>query len=237
MKITINKNKCQIKSFNLVPTEDGYELNMKVKDEDVLNKDTDFFNKVVIDYTDKDPEHKSEINSGKIVKDSGSGKAGNNSLSKYTINSNDNNSGLKNMDKPKEFKGSRKKIVVIEDDEMINKVIINKIKKFDVELHSARDGEEGIKLIMETIPDLIVTDLMMPYINGLEVVEHVRDKIKVKIPIIALSAIEDEDTILTAFKLGVDDYVTKPFGPDELLLRIKRLLSITDKAKNLRVSP
>ena len=71
-------------------------------------------------------------------------------------------------------------------------------------------------------PDLVITDIMMPYASGLEIVSMVKTQEK-KIPVIVLSAMGQEKVVLEAFDLGADDYMTKPFSPNELTVRVRKL--------------
>jgi two-component system response regulator VicR len=117
-----------------------------------------------------------------------------------------------------------KKILVIEDDKIINNIIEFLLKKEGYIIDVAKDGNEGLDKINASQPDLIITDIMLPYKSGLEVTSYVKTNFP-KIPIIIISALGKEDlTIIEAFKLGADDLVAKPFNPIELILRVKRLL-------------
>jgi two-component system response regulator VicR len=117
-----------------------------------------------------------------------------------------------------------KKILVIEDDKIINNIIEFLLKKEGYTIDIARDGNEGFDMINQNNYDLIITDIMLPYKSGLEVTSYVKNN-SPKIPIIIISALGKEDlTIIEAFKLGADDLVAKPFNPIELILRVKRLL-------------
>ena len=69
----------------------------------------------------------------------------------------------------------------------------------------------------------MVADIMMPYITGLELISHVRNVKNSQMPIIIISALDNDDTVLEAFRLGANDFISKPFKPNELILRIKRL--------------
>jgi two-component system, OmpR family, response regulator VicR len=116
------------------------------------------------------------------------------------------------------------KILVIEDDKIINNIIEFLLKKEGYTIDVAKDGNEGIEKINNNTPDLVITDIMLPYKSGLEVTSYVKEKFP-KIPIIIVSALGKEDqTIIEAFKLGADDLVAKPFNPVELVLRVKRFL-------------
>ena len=117
-----------------------------------------------------------------------------------------------------------KKLLVIEDDKIINNIIEFLLKKEGYLIDVAKDGNEGFDMINKNNYDLIITDIMLPYKSGLEVTSYVKANFP-KIPIIIVSALGKEDlTIIEAFKLGADDLVAKPFNPIELILRVKRLL-------------
>lgn len=117
-----------------------------------------------------------------------------------------------------------KKILVIEDDKIINNIIEFLLKKEGYHIDIARDGNEGMEKIQQSTPDLIITDIMLPYKSGLEITSFAKENYP-QIPIIVVSALGKEDlTIIEAFKLGADDLVAKPFNPIELILRVKRLL-------------
>jgi DNA-binding response OmpR family regulator len=99
------------------------------------------------------------------------------------------------------------------------------LKRDGFEIITAFDGKKGQEQIDNAEFDLMIIDLLMPYINGLELIEYVRRKLGKSIPIIVLSSVGLEETVLRAFELGADDYVVKPFSPNELSIRVKRLLT------------
>lgn len=117
------------------------------------------------------------------------------------------------------------KILVAEDEPMLLKTIELKLKKEGYEVITTVDGREAVAKIDEVDPDLVITDIMMPYVSGLEIVAIVRKKTNKRIPIIMLSAMEQEKVVMEAFELGADDYITKPFSLNELVIRVKRLIS------------
>ncbi len=117
------------------------------------------------------------------------------------------------------------KILVAEDEPMLLKTIELKLKKEGYEVIATADGREAIERIEKDAPDMIVTDIMMPYASGLEIINFIRQKMNRKIPIIILSAMEQEKVVMEAFELGADDYITKPFSLNELAIRVKRLMS------------
>lgn len=121
---------------------------------------------------------------------------------------------------------SKKKIVLAEDNTTLSLLLKFRLEKDGYELFMASDGKEAVELIETKTPDLILTDVMMPFISGLEVISHVRNKLELKIPIIVFSAAGQEEMVLKAFSLGANDFMGKPFSPNELVIRVKRLLSM-----------
>ena len=117
------------------------------------------------------------------------------------------------------------KILVAEDEPMLLKTIELKLKKEGYDVITATDGRDAITKIEGLVPDMVITDIMMPYASGLEIVSLVRKNTENKIPIIILSAMEQEKVVMEAFELGADDYITKPFSLNELAIRVKRLMS------------
>ena len=117
-----------------------------------------------------------------------------------------------------------KKIVLAEDNSTLSLLLKFRLEKEGYQLFIAEDGKKAIELIEENNPDLILSDIMMPFISGLEVISHVRNKLKVTPPIIVFSAAGQEEMVLKAFNLGANDFMGKPFSPNELVIRIKRLI-------------
>lgn len=115
-------------------------------------------------------------------------------------------------------------ILVAEDEIIMLKTIELRLKKDGHNVVVCQDGREAVAKIEEMSPDLIITDVMMPFLSGLEIIGTVRKKGGRKIPIIVLSAMGQENVVLEAFQLGADDYITKPFSPNELSVRVKRYL-------------
>lgn len=114
------------------------------------------------------------------------------------------------------------KILVAEDEPIMQKTIALRLKKDGHDVITTDNGREALSLISEQLPDLIITDIMMPYASGLEIVGTVKQAGR-KIPIIVLSAMGQENVVLEAFNLGADDFISKPFSPNELSMRVKRL--------------
>lgn len=116
-------------------------------------------------------------------------------------------------------------ILIIEDDDIMLKAIKNILGKAGYNVITAKDGKEAFDQMATADYDVVVTDLMMPYANGLEVVSRLRgDATKRHVSIIVVSSVGNEETITEAFRLGADDYLKKPIMAGELLIRIKKLL-------------
>jgi DNA-binding response OmpR family regulator len=119
--------------------------------------------------------------------------------------------------------------ILIADDEMIMlKIIELRLKKDGHEVIVTSNGEEALEQIKLQDPDMIIADIMMPFTSGLEIVSVVKHGgLYRKVPIIILSSMGQENVVLEAFNLGADDYITKPFSPHELSMRVKRLAPAT----------
>ncbi|GAA4889780.1 hypothetical protein GCM10023311_12340 [Flaviramulus aquimarinus] len=120
---------------------------------------------------------------------------------------------------------SKKKIVLAEDNTTLSLLLKFRLEKEGFNLYMAKDGKEAVELIENNSPDLIITDIMMPFISGLEVISHIRNKLNSETPIIVFSSAGQEEMVLKAFNLGANDFMGKPFSPNELMIRVKRLLS------------
>ena len=117
-------------------------------------------------------------------------------------------------------------ILLIEDDDIMLKAIRNILGKDGYNVITAKDGKEAFEKLDGGEYDVVVTDLMMPYANGLEVVSRLRsDETKRNVGIIVISSVGNEETITEAFRLGADDYLKKPIMAGELLIRIRKLLA------------
>ena len=102
------------------------------------------------------------------------------------------------------------------------KTIEVRLKKDGYEVITAQDGRDALGKFEQESPDMIITDIMMPYMSGLEIVGAVKGKAGKTTPIIVLSTMGQENVVLEAFKLGADDFITKPFSPKELSMRVQR---------------
>src|SRR5437762_8791697 len=116
-------------------------------------------------------------------------------------------------------------ILVVDDEPEAVELVEFNLKQAGFDVTTAADGEEALKKAKATLPGLIVLDLMLPEIDGLEVCKLLRrDPATSGIPIIMLTAKAAEIDRVLGLELGADDYITKPFSPRELLLRIKNLM-------------
>ena len=123
------------------------------------------------------------------------------------------------------------KILVVEDEELMLKALEFRLKKDGYTIIRAIDGRDAISRINEEDFDMVITDIMLPYNNGLEILNHVKKKSGKNVPVIVLSAVGLEKVVLEAFELGADDYITKPFSPTELSIRVKKLLKQSENVQ------
>jgi DNA-binding response OmpR family regulator len=123
-------------------------------------------------------------------------------------------------------------ILVIEDDEIVARTIERSLRGDDYKISIANSGVEGLKIARRRPPDLVIMDIIMPGMNGYTVCQEIRsDPIVSDVPILILTAkIKDEDKI-AGFSAGADDYLTKPFNVDELVMRVEAILRRTRKEK------
>jgi DNA-binding response OmpR family regulator len=125
----------------------------------------------------------------------------------------------------------KQRVLVVDDEPNIREVVELYLKREGFVVDVAADGEEALAIIEHTPPDLIVLDLMMPKLGGLEMTRLVRGGLD--IPIIMLTAKSQEDEKIYGLEIGADDYITKPFSPRELVARVKVVLRrSSDKGKD-----
>lgn len=118
-----------------------------------------------------------------------------------------------------------KRILLVEDESLILKALEFRLKRDGYDVLKAVDGREALKMIETETFQLMITDMMLPFNHGLEVVNKAKELKGKEFPVIVLSNVGLENVVLEAFKLGADDYITKPFSPAELSIRVKRLIS------------
>lgn len=120
---------------------------------------------------------------------------------------------------------AKEKILVIDDEEDILELLKYNLSREGYKVSCAASGEETLKAVRSRIPDLILLDLMLPGIDGLDVARQLKNDAKTKdVPIVILTAKGEEADIVTGLELGADDYVTKPFSPRVLLARVRAVL-------------
>lgn len=119
------------------------------------------------------------------------------------------------------------KILIIDDDLQICRILRDYFTYENFEVFTAHDGKEGLKKINELTPDILILDLMLPEKNGLDICRELKPHNQ--LPIIILSAKNRENDRIKGLELGADDYVTKPFSPKEVVLRVKNVLRRMNK--------
>ncbi|NUU95261.1 XRE family transcriptional regulator [Marinitoga sp. 1135] len=122
------------------------------------------------------------------------------------------------------------KILIIEDEKSILDLIKMNLILEDFEVISSERGEDGINLFKSEMPDLVILDLMLPDIDGFEVLKELQN-MDYNIPIIILTAKNNQNDKLLGLELGADDYITKPFDSKELILRIRNILKRIKKSR------
>lgn len=126
----------------------------------------------------------------------------------------------------------RPKLLIIEDDKNIQKLLEINFSREDFHLFQAFEGRQGLRKADALVPDLIILDINLPGMNGIELCKSLKDNPKTKdIALIMLTVRKDEIDRVLGFELGVDDYVTKPFSPRELILRVKAVLRRREEQK------
>ena len=113
-------------------------------------------------------------------------------------------------------------VLVVDDEPMVREVVGRYLRRDGFTVTTAADGAEALQLIADSRPDMVVLDLMLPAVNGLQVLDEVRQTSE--IPVILLTARGDEGDRVLGLELGADDYVTKPFSARELSARVKSVL-------------
>src|SRR5580698_10829686 len=123
-----------------------------------------------------------------------------------------------------------KHILVVDDESQITRVLRTSLSSHGYDIRVANDGETALEIMKDWSPDLVITDLAMPNMDGLELCRQLRAKSQ--IPIIVLSVRGEERMKVKALDAGADDYVTKPFGMEELLARVRANLRRTRKEES-----
>lgn len=125
-----------------------------------------------------------------------------------------------------DFEGAS--ILVADDDRVVRRIVVVKLHSLGYEVTDVEDGQEALDLLEGgEIPDLLITDSNMPRMSGLQLVRNIRnskDPDLVKLPIVMLTARQSERDVIEGLETGLDDYVIKPFSPDELAARVRTAL-------------
>ncbi|MFH1071127.1 MAG: response regulator transcription factor [Candidatus Glassbacteria bacterium] len=120
---------------------------------------------------------------------------------------------------------ARKRILVVEDEEDILELVTYNLMREGYQVEGVRSGEEALTAVNRDLPDLIVLDLMLPGVDGMEVCRQIRANTKHQhVPLVMLTAKTEESDIVSGLELGADDYVTKPFSPKVFLARVRAVL-------------
>ena len=124
----------------------------------------------------------------------------------------------------------KKTILIVDDEKTIVDMLVYNLQREGYNTLEANDGEEGVKIALEKKPDLILLDIMLPKMDGLAVCKRIRQTLN--IPILMISAKDEEIDKILGLELGADDYITKPFSIRELLARVKANLRKAEVTKN-----
>src|SRR6188474_3076913 len=127
------------------------------------------------------------------------------------------------------------RILVVDDEPQLTRVLRTGLKSRGYDVRAAADGLAGFEAFSDWHPDLVITDLAMPNVDGLELCRRLR-RIS-QVPIIVLSAKGEEKTKVEALDIGADDFVTKPFGIDELLARVRAALRRATTQEKIEPEP
>lgn len=114
-------------------------------------------------------------------------------------------------------------VLLVEDEQTLAMIIKDTLEGQGFLIHTAADGEEGLRLFFEIHPDVVVADIMMPRMDGFEMVRRIRQSDR-RTPVLFLTARSAVNDVVEGFELGANDYLKKPFGMQELIIRIKALM-------------
>ncbi len=120
----------------------------------------------------------------------------------------------------------QKKILIIEDNNITIKIIEHFLKNENYSVDVAQDGEVGLRKISEDKPDLILLDIMIPTLSGIQLLEKLKENTQFsQIPIIIISSLSQDEDVLKGLEKGAVDYIPKPFSPQILIAKIKKYLN------------
>ena len=154
---------------------------------------------------------------------------------RFIVNDSPEGAAIQQSQSNSEIQKSSKQnsVLVIEDDQDLRDSLQRLLQeKYTISM--AANGEEGLKLVQEIKPDLILSDVMMPIMNGFECCRILKEDLKTcHIPIILLTALTDDENIVKGIELGADDYILKPFNPEILRTKVKRLIKSRTELKQI----
>lgn len=128
----------------------------------------------------------------------------------------------------------KKNILIVEDEPSIAEVVSLYLKRAEYNVDIAPDGEKALEILEKSIPDLVILDIMLPHVDGFSITRWLRERHTV--PIIMLTSRRDESDRIAGLELGADDYVVKPFSPQELVSRVRAVLRRSDMKGELPVN-
>jgi DNA-binding response OmpR family regulator len=118
------------------------------------------------------------------------------------------------------------KVLLVEGEEIMLRALEFRLRKDGHDIYKCSDGREAINMLNKQKVDIVITDIMMPFVSGLEIVNYIKKNINTSLPVIVISSVGLEASIFQALELGADDFMIKPFNPNELSIRVKKLLNI-----------
>jgi len=123
-------------------------------------------------------------------------------------------------------KQKQKIVIMAEDDKTIARLIIFKLEKEGFKVIHFSNGEGVVEKVVDVFPDVVILDVMMPIKDGISILREIKGNPKTaSVPVIILSARGQENDVVKAMEIGASDYISKPFSPSELMVRIKRVIS------------
>ena len=125
------------------------------------------------------------------------------------------------------------KVLTVDDSKTIRRIVSKAFKPYDCEIFEAENGVEGLSIANKTRPDLIILDITMPIMNGIEMLKKLRQEILLKdIPVIMLTAESGKDSVVEIAKIGVKDYMVKPFKDFQLIERAEKVVKLKPKPED-----
>ena len=129
------------------------------------------------------------------------------------------------------------KILIVDDDEVVLLAVKHRLAMDKHSIITSPDGLEAYKIIAREHVDLIISDIAMPYLSGFELLNYLKNELKKNIPIILISALDQKEIILAAYKSGADDFITKPIDLEELAAKVSAHLSLLIGKREVASNP